>query len=770
MNQITRMFPLRPSRRDLLRGAGALVVTVAAAPELGGALAQTAGAPASGAQTSGTKPPLRADQLDSWIAVKQDGGVLAFFGKMDMGQGVDVAIGQIVAEELDVAYARVTVVMGDSATSVNQGGASGSTGIQKGGIALRNAAAEARRVLLDLAAEKLGVGADRLTVADGVVAVAGAPDRKVSYGELIGGRYFNVPMTWNNAIGNDLVAAGRAKPKSADQYKIVGQSVPRSDVAGKVFGTAEFVTDIKLPGMMHGRTIRPPAAGTVPSAIDEGSIRDLAGVRVVHNKGFLAVVAEREWDAVRAAERLKVAWSDAPAPFPRQDELYDHLRRAPAAARKVERDTGNVETALAQGARLIEAEYEWPFQVHASMGPACALADVRADGVTVWTGSQKPHFVRDGVAKLLDLPPDKVRAIWVAGPGSYGRNDAGDAALDAAYLSRAVGRPVRLQGMRGEGHAWTPKGPASIHKVRAALDASGRVIAYDFLSRGFDRLEIQSNESNPRHSLSGQLMGLAPLPANVFGVPGERYAFANKRLAWDVVAPWLASGSPLRTSHLRDPLGPQIHFASESFIDEMAAAIGADPVEFRLRHLEAPRDRAVIQAAAERAGWQPRPSPRRDRSSDGVASGRGISYTERAGTIVAVVAEVEVDRRTGRVWGRKFTVAHDCGLIVNPDGLRRTIEGNVVQALSRTLHEEVTFERAAVTSVDWETYPILDATETPESIESVLINRPDVAPSGAGEPSTRTVPAAVANAVFDATGVRIRRAPLTPERVKAAFA
>jgi len=757
---MTHILPI--SRRDLLRGAGALVVTIAA-PVIDGAMAQTAG-------TAATKPALVPGQLDTWLAIKSDGSVLAFFGKMDMGQGVDVAIAQIVAEELDVDVARVEVVMGDTATSVNQGGASGSTGIQKGAIPLRNAAAEARRILFDLAAEKLGAPVTELTVADGVVSGAG---KKASYGELIGGRTFNVAMTWNNVTGNDMVASGQAKPKRPDQYKIVGQSVPRRDVAGKVFGTSEFVTDIKVAGMMHARLIRPPHAGTSPIAVDEASIRSIPGARVVWNKGFLAVVAETEWRAIQAADKLEVTWSSIDAPFPPQSELYDHLRKAPSIARKIERENGNVDQVLGQalaasGARLIEATYEWPFQVHASMGPACAVADVHVDSATVWTGSQKPHFVRDGVARHLGLPIDKVRAIWVPGPGSYGRNDAGDAALDAAYLSKAVGRPVRLQGMRAEGHAWTPKGPASIHIVRAALGSDGRILAYDFLSRGFDRLEIASNESNPRHSVSGQLMGLEPLPSKVFGAPAERYVFANKRLAWEVVAPWLASGSPLRTSHLRDPLGPQIHFASESFIDELAAAAGSDPVEFRLRHVEDARHRAVIQAAAEKAGWQARPSPRPDRSSGNVASGRGISYTERAGTIVAVVAEVEVDRTSGRIWGRKFTVAHDCGLIVNPDGLRRTIEGNVVQALSRTLREEVYFDRTGVTSVDWESYPILDAMETPETIESVLINRPDVAPSGAGEPSTRTVPAAVANAVFDATSVRLRRAPLTPERVKAA--
>ncbi|MBM3573298.1 MAG: xanthine dehydrogenase family protein molybdopterin-binding subunit, partial [Alphaproteobacteria bacterium] len=417
--------PFQPSRRDLLRGAGALVVGFGVAPTGRSATAQTIGA--------AVKPALAPNQLDSWIAIDQAGQVTAFFGKMDMGQGVDVAIAQIVAEELDVPVARVAVAMGDTATSVNQGGASGSTGIQKGGIPLRNAAAEARRLLLDLAADKLGVPADGLTVTDGVIAGAG---KSVSYGELIGGRYFNLPMVWNNTIGNDLIAKGKAAPKKPEQYRIVGQSVPRRDVAGKVFGTTEFVTDIKVPGMVHARVIRPPAAGAMPVEIDEASIRAIAGARVVRNRGFLAVVAATEWEAIRAAETLKVTWSGATDPFPRQDELYDHLRRAPALKRQVDRNVGDVDSALAQGARIVEAAYEWPFQVHASMGPACAVADARAAGVTVWTGSQKPHFVRDGVARLLEIPADQVRAIWVPGPGSYGRNDAGDAALDAAYLSK----------------------------------------------------------------------------------------------------------------------------------------------------------------------------------------------------------------------------------------------------------------------------------------------------------------------------------------------
>ena len=745
-------------RRSLFKGAGALIVSIG-----------IPGAVATAEIGSAVKPPLSPDWLDSWLAVEADGDVVAYFGKMDMGQGVDVAIAQIVADELDVPFERVNVVMGDTAWTVNQGGASGSTGIQKGGIPLRNAAAEARRVLVELASQRLGVPADRLEVTDGVVMVTGDPARKLSYGELIGGRYFDLPMTWNGKIGNDLVAEGRAKSKPPSAYKIVGQSPPRFDVAAKVFGKLDYVTDTKVPGMLHGRMIRPPVAGALPVAVDDGSVRDLPGVRVIRDKGFIAVVAEREWDAVQAAERLHVTWSEAMPPFPEMAALYDHIRQAPVVKREVPVASGEIDPAFASAARVVEAEYEWPFQSHASMGPACAVVDARADGATLWTGSQKPHFARDGVARALGLPQDKVHGIWAPGPGSYGRNDAGDAGIDAALLSKAVGRPVRVQGMRYEGHGWDPKGPASIHRARAALDKDGAVIGYVFESKGFSRIDIDTNESDPSYSLAGQLMGLRLKSLQGFGVPTESYGFASKRLAWETIAPLLDRASPLRTAHLRDPVGPQIQFASESFIDEIAAAIGADPVAFRLRYLKAPRDIAVVKAAAERAQWDPRPSPRPDRSGD-TLTGRGIAYAQRSGAVVAIVAEVEIDRRTGKVWARKFTVAHDCGLIINPEGLRRCIEGNVVQGTSRALSEEVAFDRAKVTSTDWLSYPILDITEAPEAVDIVLINHPALPPAGAGESSIRPVAAALANAVFDATGVRLRRAPLTPERLKPALA
>jgi CO/xanthine dehydrogenase Mo-binding subunit len=749
------------SRRALLKGA--VVVSVGAPLALDTLLSMNA------AQAQGSKPPLMPDQLSSYIAINADGTVSAFFGKMDMGHGLFVAIGQMVAEELDVPFKAVTVFMGDTATSVNQGGASGSTGIQLGGRQMRMAAAEARRVLVEMAAEKLNTPADQLIVVNGVVSAAFNRDKKTSYAELIGGRYFNVQLDWNKQWGNPLYAPGKAQPKPHTAHKIVGKPIKREDVAPKVFCQEDYCTDIKVPGMVHGRVIRPAVAGAVPVKVDEGSIRDIPGVKVVWEKDFLGLVAENEWNAIKAAEKLKVEWSNAAPAFPETGGIYDHIRKAPVRKRSEEgKPAGNVDDAFRSAARIVEAEYEWPFQSHASMGPACALVEIKDGQATCWTGSQKSHFVRDGVAVMLGLPPDKVRAIWVPGPGAYGRNDAGDAAMDAAVLAKATGRPVRLQYMRDQGTGWDPKGPASIHRARAAIDAAGNVIGYDFLSKGFSRIDVLMNESKAADTLAGHLLGAKLTVNDGFGVPAEVYEFANKRVAWETIAPLLERASPLRSAHLRDPVGPQIHFASESFMDEVAHAVGADPVEFRLKHLKAPRDIAVIKAAAERAGWQTRTSPRRDQTGSKV-SGRGIAYSQRNGTVCAVVAEVDIDRSTGKIWARKFTVAHDCGQIINPDGLAKCIEGNIVQGISRTLWEETTFDKQAVTSVDWITYPILDIGETPETIDCVLINRPEAVPTGAGEPSIRPVAAAIANAIFDATGVRIRRVPFSPDRVKQAL-
>ncbi len=751
------------SRRAALKGAGALVVSLGAPVTFDFARA------ASAAMAAGTKPPLTPDQLSSYVAVNADGTISAYFGKMDMGQGLAVAIRQMVAEELDVPLDSTKLFIGDTATSVNQGGASGSTGVQEGGKQMRMAAAEARRVLVEMAADKLNLPADQLAVTDGVVHAATDTSKQVSYGDLIGGQYFNVPLDWNGKYGNPLYAPGKARPKDPKDHKIVGQAIKRDDIAPKVFAQTDFSSDIKVPGMVYGRMIRPPVAGAVPVQVDESSIQAIPSATVVWDKGFLGVVADKEWDAIKAARELKVEWSDVSPPFPDQAALYDHIRNAPTRKREVAgKQAGNVDDAFKTAVRVIEAEYEWPFQSHACMGPACAVVEIKDGRVTCWSGTQKAHFVRAGVAAILQVPEDTVRVIWTTGPGSYGRNDADDCAADAAVLAKAVGKPVRLQYMRDQGTGWDPKAPASIHRARAAIDASGNVIAYDFLSKGFSRIDVNTNGSQPKDTLAGQALGVDLKSGDGFGVPEESYGFANKRTAWETIPALLDRTSPLRSAHMRDPVGPQIQFASESFMDEVAAALNVDPVEFRLRYVRDARDIAVIKAAAEKADWQSRPSPQKQQTGD-TMSGRGIAYAQRGSTRVAVIAEVDVDRNSGRIWARKFTVAHDCGQIINPDGLRHAIENNVVQGASRALWEEVKFDNNNVTSVDWRTYPILGLIDAPQQVDIVLINHPEIAPSGAGEASTRPVAAAIANAVFDATGVRIRRAPLSPGNVKAAL-
>ena len=747
------------NRREFLAGAGALTIAVL----LPGV---TREAYAAGVQDSrlGLKP----DQLSSYISINQDGSVIGWTGKVDMSQGTEIGWLKMIAEELDIAPERVSIVQGHTEQTVDQGGASGSTGIWFGGIALRNAAAEARLVLLEMAAAKFGVNIDLLTVDHGVIGVnSDASGKKVSYGELIGGKHFDVQLVWNKEYGNELKVEGRAKVKSPSQYKIVGKSgVRRRDIAPKVFGTAENMNDVKLPGMLHGRMIRPPVAGAVPVAVDEASVKNIPGVKVVWQKDFIGLVAAKQWDAIRAARQLKVTWSDVKPPFPEQKDIYNHIR----AGKSMKRDedvkaNGDAEAAFAGAAHVFEASYEWPFQSHASMAPACGVADMRDGEATVWTGGQKPHFCREGIAKMFNMPQDKVKVLFMTGPGSYGRNDSGDATMDAAVLSKAVGKPVRVQGMRHDGTQWDPKAPASVHVSRAAIDKDGKVIGWNFESKGFSRREFHRDEGSPERTMAGQLMGWPLKPIWILGVPAESYSFAKRKTS-DTIAPLVERASPLRTSHMRDPGGPQIHFASESFMDELAQATNMDAVDFRLKYLSNPRDIAVVKTAAEKAGWQPHVGARKRLRGD-VYVGQGLAYAVRGGTRVAVIAEVEVNKNTHRVWVKRYVVAHDCGLVIAPDLARQALEAQILQTTSRALFEEVKFNNKAVTSVDWQTYPILDMKDAPEAIDITLMDRPDIAPSGVGEGTCRPLPAAVANAIFDATGVRLRQAPFTPERLKA---
>ena len=752
------------TRRGLLKGAsaGALVITI------GGAVGLDFVKATGKALAQGAKPPLHPEQLDSYLAVGADGRVSVFFGKMDMGHGLHTAVAQMVGDELDVAFKDVTVYMGDTRTSVNQGGASGSTGLQLGGVQMRMAAAEARRVLVEMAATKLGVPAADLVVVDGVVSAKADAAKKISYKDLIGGKYFNHKLEWNKLWGNPLKAVGIAKPKSHKEYKLIGKDFAREDIAPKVYSTEKHIMDHKVAGMVHGRMIRPQVVGSVPVKVDEASIKDIPGAQVVWKQGFLGVVANTEWDAIKAAAKLKVIWSEVPKPFPNYTDLYSHIRKAPVLEKKTEKQNGEIAKSFEGAAKVVSAEYEWPFQSHASMAPATAVVEIKGTKATLWTGGQKPHFARDGVAAVLGFKQDDVDGIWLIGPGCYGRNDAGDCAMDCAVLAQAVGKPVRLQYSREEGTGWDPKGPASVIRARAAVDANNNVIGFEFTAKGFSRLEVNSNESKTHDCLAGHTLGHPLKPTQAFNIPANSYAFPNMAMGWEVIAPFVERASPLRGAHLRDPNGPELQFAGESFIDELALAVGVDPIEFRLKHAKNPRDLAVIKAAMEKSGWKPRVGPNKDQTGD-ILRGRGFAYAQRNGSRVAIVAEVEVNRRTGRVWGKKFTVAHDCGQIIAPRDLRECIECNIVQGLSRATLEEVKFDNNKVTSIDWETYPILDIMDMPETIDCVLLDYPDQPPTGAGEPSIRPVAGAVANAVFDATGVRIRRAPFTRERVRQAL-
>ncbi len=749
---------LATSRRAFLAGSGAFTIAIA----LPGIEAKTA--PLS------ARLPMKPENLATYISIDKDGHATGWIGKVDMGQGTDVGWAQMIAEELDLPLERVAIVQGDTHVTINMGGASGSTGIWKGGVAMRAAAAEARMVLVEMASEKLGVPASDLRTENGRVIAKADATKSVAYADLIGGRHFSETLEWNKIIGSDLSIKGRAQPKSPKDYRIIGKSgIKRRDVEGKILGTTEYLVDKKVEGMVHGRVIHPPVAGAVPVSIDEASVKDIPGVTIVHEKGFLGLVAPREWDAIKAARQLKVTWSDVTPPFPTHDKVHEHIRKAKVIKRDMDKEKGDTAAAFAQAARVIEAEYEWPFQSHAPMGPACGLVDAKPDGVRIWTATQKPHYARDGVAMLLGVDPEKVLCYSMVGPGSYGRNDSGDVVMDAAVLSKAVGKPVRVQSMRHEGHGWDPKAPASVHTSRVAVDASNRVIGWQFDSKVFSKRDFLNNEGDPSHTLAGQLLGLPLKPVLIFGPPEENYNFEAFQKISSIIPPLLDRASPLRTAHMRDPGGPQVHFAVESFMDEVALALGQDPLDFRLQYVKDARDVAVIKAATEKAGWQKRTAPRKQAQGD-VFVGQGMAYSVRAGTRVAIVAEVEVHKTSGRVRVRKMTVAHDCGQIVNPDMIRTVVEANITQSTSRALFEEVTFDDKNVTSIDWNGYRIADITDRPLEIDVILIDRPEVAPTGAGEASSRPTAAALANAIFDATGLRLRRAPLTPERIKAGMA
>ena len=756
------------SRREFVRDAGGLLIGFSL---MDSAVIPRAFAAASPEMIASPSP----SRLDSWLRIDKEGIVHVFTGKPEIGMGVGTAYAQIVAEELDVPLDRIQLVMGDTASTANQGGVGGSTSIMLGSKPLRNAAANARYLLTQLASRRLGVPAEDLEVKDGVVRVKGDASRSVSYAELVGTGDLNDALKVSGD-GFSLNVEGMGKPKDPSAYTIVGKAAPRVDLPPKILGHFKYVTDIRIPGMLHGRVIRPSGVGATFVSVDESSAKAVPGyVKTVVKNNFVGVVTENEWAAIQAAKALRVTWTEPKQSFPEQKDLYSYMRSAPLKASKETLKRGDAAAALSNAAKKVEASYEFPFQSHATMGPGCAVADVHTDGITtVWSGGQKPHDLRKGFAELLRVPVDAVRVVWVEDAGSYGRPGFEDAAADAVLLSEATGKPVRVQWTREDMTAWGTKGPAVLCDLSAAIDAQGEATAVQFTSRAFSGGETHFRPGDAGNYLGAQLAGI-PNTTGVdefaqWGVESAPYAFQNILATSHVIPAFYDSASPLRTTHLRDPEGPATSFAVESFMDEIAAATGADPIEFRLKHLEEARAKAVLAAAAQKAAWDTRPSPKKSTGNKEIVTGRGVGLSTRNGTYVATVAEVEVNRKTGAVRVTRFVCAHDCGLIINPQALRTTIEANLIQSLGRGMKEEVTFDRSNVTSVDWITYPIARASDVPDRVEIVLINHPELPSSGAGEPSSRATAAAIANAIFDATGARVRQAPLTTARVNTALA
>jgi CO/xanthine dehydrogenase Mo-binding subunit len=736
------------ARRDLLKGAGVLIVTFSLPAAL------------SAAETAGPWPKtIPEDRIDSWLAVGADGGVTCFTGRVDLGTGIRTALAQIVADELDVDFDRVTMVMGDTARTPDQGTTSASYTIQKEAIPIRHAAADARQTLLKLASDRLGVPISDLRPASGII-TSGRAGKSISYGELIGDKRFEARVS------------SRARTKKPSEYKLVGKPVARVDIPAKATGRFAFVHDVRRPGMLHGRVIRPPATGSETAigamlvAVDPASVAHLPGiVKVVRVGDFLGVVAEREENAVRAMRELKAEWKPWSG-MPDFAKLEPVLRDV-ASKPRVVREEGDVRAALANAAVELSATYVWPYQSHASIGPSCAVAEFADNKLTIWSATQSCHAIRREAAQLLALPDEAVRVIHMEGAGCYGLNCADDVALDAALMSKAVGRPVRVQLMREQEQGWEPKGAAQLMDVRGSLDGNGNITGYQFATKYL---------TGRGETLAHYLTGAKPAKPSVLP-QGDRNAMPPYFGIPNLQVSVLDVVPPVRAARMRGVASLPNSFAHECFIDELAAAAGVDPLKFRLDRLNDPRAVAVLAAAAKKADWEPRPKRNAPPASAAVAKGRGLAYARYThgdfpgygAAYAAWVADVDVDLASGQVRVTRVVVAQDAGLMINPKGVELQVCGNVIQSVSRTLMEEIKFDKSGVVSLDFQTYPIATFPDVPD-IDVVLLDRPDDPPLGVGESTCVPSAAAIANAIYDATGARMRRVPFTPQRIKAALA
>ncbi len=739
-----------------MKGGGALIV--------GFSLAGKASAAVSPFASAG---PSDLGQVDSFVAIHADNTASIKTGRVEVGQGTTTGLLLLVAEELDLGIDRLAFVRHDTNVTPNTGGTLGSSSMALAGPRLRSAAATARQTLLALAAARLGVPAGSLTVQNGVVSGGVA---SITYGELIGDKTFNV------AMAAPSIDAGVAPSKPIGAYKLVGTArVPRVDIPAKVAGTYVYVHNVRVPGMLHGRIVRPPGQGAYGDgtatgilSVDESSIRGIGDARVVRRGDFVGVVASREFDAIQAATTLKVEYTEPPA-ISGSGNLWGQMRAfddADQAPARLQVNDGDVDVAIANAARSVSATYAYHYQGHMPIGPSCALADVTANGALVLANPQDAYRLRDRLAEILALPVNQVRVQYWEGASTFGnspsRFDTGEA---AAVMSQLAGAPVRLQFMRWDEHGWDNYSPAVLADMRGAVDAQGKIVALDYTALAIPEMAMESVATSQHVGIPLGSPGIGS--ANTIN-NGTQYDIPNRRVTAKSLPLW---DNFFKTSALRGPLTPQTCFASEQLVDELAHAAGIDPFEFRLANIGTAQVadgfnqwRDALVAVARLANWQPRVAAAKV-SSAGVVTGRGIAIGGFAGSQAAVVAEIAVDRRTGKISATHMYVAQVAGLAVYLDGVVNQLEGNLIMGTSRALYEEVAFNRYRSTSLDWSTYPIMRFKDHP-AVSTAIVQRADLAPTGSGEPSQAPIAAAIANAFFDATGVRIREAPMTPGRVR----
>lgn len=746
------MSRLELTRRQLLQAGGVVMVSSLLPAPLSAFAAESVASPAD----------LPLDRVDSFISLTADGRVTAFNGHVDLGTGIRTALAQIVADEICVPFDHVTMILGDTQRTPDQGPTIASATLQVTSVPLRQAAAQVRHLLTALAAKAFELPVEQLTAAAGQVFVTRNPGRSLSYAQLASGQNLHVMLDKNVQLNSER------------QNHYVGRAVPRVDIPAKVSGGLTYVHDLRLPGMLHGRVVRPPYVGADSSAplgggllsVDESSIAHLPGiVKLVVINDFIGIVAEREEQAIAAMRQLKTEWKPwAGLPDLSPEALPAALEANPKTDR-VLRDDAGTDAALAALHTAVQADYVWPYHQHASIGPSCAVAEVKDGRAQVWSGTQNPHDLRKDIARLLELPPGQVHITRMEASGCYGRNCADDVSADAALLARATGRPVRVQLMREQESGWEPKGTGQLIRVRGGLDAQNRVAAYELKT---------SYPSNNAVTLPLVLTGKVANRGDVQQM-GDRtaipqYEYPHMRVVCQDAAPIV------RASWMRGVSALPNVFAHESWIDELAWRAGEDPIAFRLRYLNDPRAVALIEALKRQANWQDGPAHRSRAAGAEVVSGRGFAYARYfhskfpgfGAAWAAWVCDLSVNRRSGQITLDKIFVAHDCGRMINPAGVRHQVHGNVIQSASRVLKEFVTFNKTGVTSLDWGGYPILRFDELPQ-IDIQLIDRPEEAPMGAGESASVPSAAAIGNALFDALGVRLREVPFTPARVLAAL-